>query len=54
MATNFAYFSILSPNSLNANNRISIGPYSETVKNPQGGEGGLQVIQGLKVSRALS
>ena len=51
MAALFAYFSIISPNSLNANNRISIGPYSEaskitTVKNPQGG-GHLWVAHGL-------
>ena len=53
MAAQFAYFSIFSPNSLNANNRISIGLYSEasqitTVKNHQGGGGrGLRVAHGL-------
>ena len=53
MAAVFAYFSIFSPHRLNANNRISIGPYSEaskmtTVQNPQGGGGdGLRVAHGL-------
>ena len=52
MAAKFAYFSIFIPNSLNANSRISIGPYSETskittVKKSPGGEGGIRVAHGL-------
>ena len=41
MAAELAYFSIFSPNSLNANNRIAIGPYSDNhrKKSTRGGGG---------------